>query len=143
LYLHALFANPGFDTGSFLRTPRIPVLQYPAMLPLFSLLLELLGELLNLALALPVKIAQLIIHNHAVDPIRVVQKAFKMVQLLLHSRDRTIFLLDQILEAIFLIAQSCEFLFQLGAIPIELQELFALLYGLFFRISKDGSQGAQ
>jgi hypothetical protein len=113
------------------------------MLPLFSLLLELLGELLNLALALPVKIAQLIIHNHAVDPIRVVQKAFKMVQLLLHSRDRTIFLLDQILEAIFLIAQSCEFLFQLGAIPIELQELFALLYGLFFRISKDGSQGAQ
>ena len=66
-----------------------------------------------------------------------------MIQFLLDSRDCAVLLLDEVLESIFLITQTRELLLQLGAIPIELQELFALLYGSIVRISENGSQATQ
>ena len=71
---------------------------------------------------------QLIVDDDVVDPLWIEQQLLEVIELLLEPGRNALVMLDTILEAELLVSQLRKLLLQLCAIPVQLQELFALCF---------------
>ena len=110
---------------------------------LLALLLELLCELLEFALAAQVQVFELEVNDDVVDPLRVQQQLLQMIELLPDARRGALLLLDERLKAKLVVPQVGELLLQLRPVPIELQQLFAVFLRLFVGPAENCCQARQ
>ena len=119
------------DLLCLLLSFQVPLVEQLRMLALFTLLLQLFGKFFELAAATQVQVPELEIDDDAVDPLRIEQQLLELFQPLFDTRRDAPLLLDALLQPVRLVAEVGELLLELGPVPVELQQLFAVLARLF------------
>src|SRR5690606_11755442 len=104
-----------------------------------ALLLELLGKPGQFPPAAQREAAQLVEHEDVVAPLGVEQQLFQPVQLLLQARGGPVRFPELVLQAVFFLAEIGECFLELGAIPVEVEQL-VVVNRLFARTPQQGGQ---
>ena len=128
LDLHALLTDFALHVSRFIGAPFIPFVDKLALHPLLTLLFQLLGKPGQLRLATEIQASQLKISDDVVNPFRVQQQVFQMVELFAERvRWAPSCSLTRSCSRYFSLRSSANSFFSFRAIPIEIEELFALL----------------
>ena len=142
LNLVTLFKCFGLERPGFGLALLVPAIEYHVVLFLLPLLFELLCKPREFALAVFAEPAKLVENRHVMHPVRVCQQVLKVIELLLDACCPAFLLFDPILQAILLLPHAGKLFLELGAVPVQLHQLFAV-FRLFVGIAEDRSQAGQ